>query len=208
MTGAPSNTDTFDLKVGAWTPADFNPTSYNGVLFPQGLMPNLANQLNRLAIVRNLRAPALVHPLQQIWAQIARSPSSALGKASGKPVARIASDWTTQPGFPVIEVDAHCKAGRQHIALRQEQFRLGSGEPPGDRLWSVPLKVSRVGATNQVFTLMQDRGHMLVQPGCGEALLVVADVRLRAEVDGARTLTSRCERENRVRFVARERQTR
>ncbi len=80
MTGAPSNVDTFDLKVGAWTPADFNPTTYNGVLFPQGLMPNLANHLNRLAIVRNLRAPALVHPLQQTWAQIARSPSSALGK--------------------------------------------------------------------------------------------------------------------------------
>jgi hypothetical protein len=80
LTGAPSNIDTFDLKVGAWTPTDFNPTTYNGALFPQGLMPNLANQLNRLSIVRNLRAPALVHPLQQTWAQIARSPSSALGK--------------------------------------------------------------------------------------------------------------------------------
>jgi hypothetical protein len=80
MAGAPSHVDTFDLKVGSWTPADFNPTTYNGVLFPQGLMPNLANHLNRLAIVRNLRAPALVHPLQQTWAQIARSPSSALGK--------------------------------------------------------------------------------------------------------------------------------
>jgi len=80
MTGAPSHVDTFDLKVGSWTPADFNPTSYNGVMFPQGLMPRLAEQLDRLSIVRNLRAPALVHPLQQTWAQIARSPSSALGK--------------------------------------------------------------------------------------------------------------------------------
>ncbi len=80
LTGAPSNVDTFDLKVGSWTPADFNPTSYNGLMFPQGLMPRLAEQLNRLSIVRNLRAPALVHPLQQTWAQIARSPSSALGK--------------------------------------------------------------------------------------------------------------------------------
>ncbi len=78
--GAPSQTDTFDLKVGSWTPADFNPTTYNGTLFPQGLMPKLAAQLNRLAIVRSLRAPALVHPLQQTWAQIARSPTSALGK--------------------------------------------------------------------------------------------------------------------------------
>ncbi|HZS06856.1 MAG TPA: DUF1501 domain-containing protein [Blastocatellia bacterium] len=82
LSGAPSNVDTFDLKVGSWTPADFNATSYNGVMFPQGLMPNLASQLNRMTIVRNLRAPALVHPLQRTWAQIARSPSSALGKVA------------------------------------------------------------------------------------------------------------------------------
>lgn len=82
LTGAPSHVDTFDLKVGSWTPADFNPTSYNGVLFPQGLMPKLAEQMNRLALVRSLRAPALVHPLQQTWVQIARSPSSALGKVA------------------------------------------------------------------------------------------------------------------------------
>src|SRR6476659_2312416 len=37
MQGAPSHVDTFDLKVGPWTPADFNPTEYDGVLFPQGL---------------------------------------------------------------------------------------------------------------------------------------------------------------------------
>jgi hypothetical protein len=80
LTGAPSHTDTFDLKVGPWTPADFKPTPYNSVMFPQGLMPKLAERLNRLAIVRSQRAPALVHPLQQTWAQIARSPSSALGK--------------------------------------------------------------------------------------------------------------------------------
>src|SRR5262245_48222435 len=36
MQGAPSHVDTFDLKVGPWLPADFNPTSYNGIMFPQG----------------------------------------------------------------------------------------------------------------------------------------------------------------------------
>ncbi len=81
LTGAPSSVDTFDLKVGTWTPSNFNPTTYNGISFPQGLMPKLAEKLTtRLSIVRNLTAPALVHPLQQTWAQIARSPSSALGK--------------------------------------------------------------------------------------------------------------------------------
>ena len=80
LNGAPSHTDTFDLKVGAWTPADFNPTSYNGTMFPQGLMPKLAAQLDKLAIVRSLRAPALVHSLQQRWVQVARNPTSQLGK--------------------------------------------------------------------------------------------------------------------------------
>jgi hypothetical protein len=80
MAGAPSSVDTFDLKVGSWTPSDFNPTSFSGSMFPQGLMPELAKQTNKFAIVRSMRAPALVHPLQQTWAQIARGPSSALGK--------------------------------------------------------------------------------------------------------------------------------
>lgn len=80
MAGAPSSVDTFDLKQGSWTPSDFNPTSFSGTMFPQGLMPELAKQMNKFAIVRSMRAPALVHPLQQTWAQIARGPSSALGK--------------------------------------------------------------------------------------------------------------------------------
>jgi hypothetical protein len=80
MGGGPSHVDTFDLKVGAWTPADFNPTTYNGVSFPQGLLPTVATQLDKLSIVRSLRAPALVHALQQVWVQIARNPSAALGK--------------------------------------------------------------------------------------------------------------------------------
>jgi hypothetical protein len=80
MGGAPSHVDTFDLKVGAWTPSDFNPTTYNGTLFPQGLMPTVAEQMDKLTILRSVRSSALVHSLQQTWVQIARSPSSALGK--------------------------------------------------------------------------------------------------------------------------------
>src|SRR4051812_30636203 len=49
LNGAPSHTDTFDLKdtsIAAASSAGFatlhNKATYNGVLFPQGLMPNLA----------------------------------------------------------------------------------------------------------------------------------------------------------------------
>ncbi|MGH9841432.1 MAG: DUF1501 domain-containing protein [Blastocatellia bacterium] len=80
LNGAPSHVDTFDLKVGPWLPADFMPETFNGVLFPKGLMPTLFSQLDKIGIVRSLRAPALAHGLQQTWVQIARNPAAALGK--------------------------------------------------------------------------------------------------------------------------------
>src|SRR5262249_25407308 len=82
LPGAPSQIDTFDLHVGAWTPADFAPTTINGIDWPAGLLPNLANQLglSRFSIIRSCQSTALVHPLLQNWTQIARNPTGATGK--------------------------------------------------------------------------------------------------------------------------------
>ena len=82
LPGAPSQIDTFDLRVGAWTPANFAPTTINGVDWPAGLLPQLAGQfsLNRFSIIRSCQSTALVHPLLQNWQQIARNPTSATGK--------------------------------------------------------------------------------------------------------------------------------
>src|SRR5215831_16995732 len=54
LAGAPSHTDTFDLKVGSWTPADFNPTTINGIDWPSGLLTTLAGQLSlgRFSVIR------------------------------------------------------------------------------------------------------------------------------------------------------------
>ena len=81
LAGAPSNIDTWDLKEGAWTPMDFNATSYNGnaLRFPQGLLPNMASHLDRISFVRSGLAWAAVHQLGQAWAQIARNPGGATG---------------------------------------------------------------------------------------------------------------------------------
>lgn len=80
LTGAPSHTDTFDLKEGSWTPTYFNPTSYGDLRFPQGLMPNLANHMDSIAFVRSIRAWAAAHGIAQTWMQIGRNPSSGLSK--------------------------------------------------------------------------------------------------------------------------------
>jgi len=79
LAGAPSNVDMWDLKEGAWTPADFAPTSYGDTRWPQGLLPKTADHLNKLAIVRCGLAWAAVHQLAQTWVQIARSPTGATG---------------------------------------------------------------------------------------------------------------------------------
>ncbi len=82
LNGAPSHTDTFDLKmVQGVTPTTFNPDTINGLLFPTGLLPNLAKNLGNgdFAIVRSMQAHALVHTLAQTWNQIGRNPAAALG---------------------------------------------------------------------------------------------------------------------------------
>jgi uncharacterized protein (DUF1501 family) len=82
LPGAPSQSDTFDLRVGSWTPKDFVPTTINGIDWPAGLLPNLATQwsVGRFSIIRSCQSTALVHSLLQNWAQIARNPTGATGK--------------------------------------------------------------------------------------------------------------------------------
>ena len=79
LNGAPSNTDMWDLKEGAWTPSDFAPTSYGDIRWPQGLLPKTAEHLSKLTIARCGLAWAAVHQLGQTWAQIARNPGGATG---------------------------------------------------------------------------------------------------------------------------------
>src|SRR5262245_49864010 len=79
LAGAPSHVDTFDLKVGPWTPANFTPTTLDGVDFPAGLFPTLASQWGKFALLRSCQSSGLVHSLLQTWNQIARNPTSVTG---------------------------------------------------------------------------------------------------------------------------------
>src|SRR5205823_5856189 len=74
--GAISQTDTFDFRmIDGVTPKSFAPETMNGVLWPNGLMPKLGQQLSDFAIVRSLRAHALEHNLARTWTQIGRNPA-------------------------------------------------------------------------------------------------------------------------------------
>jgi hypothetical protein len=110
LAGAPSHTDTFDLKMATVNTAPntslHNPTTYNGTLFPQGLMPNLATQIGDFAIVRSMQSHALVHSLAQTWSQIGRNPAAALGNIAPNigSIVAIEKDSQRRPGqvFPTF----------------------------------------------------------------------------------------------------------
>jgi hypothetical protein len=111
LTGAPSHTDTFDLKEGAWTPAFMAPTSYGDLRFPQGLMPNLASQIDSIAFVRSILSWSAVHSLSQTWLQIGRNPVSAMGKISPH-IGSIASiELRPQDGDPLLPTFLSLNAG-------------------------------------------------------------------------------------------------
>jgi aminopeptidase N len=95
---------------------------------------------------------------------------AALEHASGKPVGKLASDWTTQPGFPLIKVEQACEEGKRRVTLSQQQFRLD--EPATEnRLWSVPLQVGTVNGKSMT-TLLSGASAKVMLPGCEGALVV------------------------------------
>ncbi|WP_379677513.1 M1 family metallopeptidase [Massilia consociata] len=96
---------------------------------------------------------------------------AALEKASGKPVGKLASDWTLQPGFPLIKVEQACEGGKRKVTLSQEQYRLD--EPAREkRLWNVPLQVGTVNG-KAWYSLLSGPSMTIQQGSCDGGTLVV-----------------------------------
>jgi hypothetical protein len=74
LSGGASHTDLFDLKTGSWTPPGFNPTWFDSLYWPQGLLPKTAEHMDSIAVVRSVRSWAAVHDLARNWIQIGRNP--------------------------------------------------------------------------------------------------------------------------------------
>jgi aminopeptidase N len=99
----------------------------------------------------------------------------ALNAASGKDVAQLAAQWTTQPGFPLISVNAACDAsGMRSVSLHQNRFLLSSTEPVLSR-WRIPLRV-RAGGDSVVSRVLFDAEGQQVPAGrCDQTLSINAD---------------------------------
>ncbi len=94
----------------------------------------------------------------------------ALEKASGKPVEKLASDWTTQPGFPLVSVEQVCDNGKRRVTLSQQQYRLD--EPATDKLlWNIPVQLGTVNG-KAAYTLLSGPSITVTQPNCDGALVI------------------------------------
>ena len=83
---------------------------------------------------------------------------NALGEASGLPVAEIMDTWTTQTGYPVLDVSVDRNSDGMEVGLTQRRFMyedvLGAGESRDGR-WKVPVGARTASDANPVRTLME-----------------------------------------------------
>jgi hypothetical protein len=130
LAGAPSHTDTFDLKViNGTTPSSFNPATVNGILFPTGLMPKLANMTDSFAIARSVQAHAVVHSACQTWVQIGRNPLAALGNIAPNigSVVAIEKDSERKPSdiFPTfLALNSNGAVNQGYLSAKYAPFKV------------------------------------------------------------------------------------
>lgn len=130
LTGAPSHVDTFDCKVTAGvTPTSLKAETVNGLLWPTGVMPKLGQQLPKMAIVRSMRAWALVHSLAQTWTQIGRNPVAALGDVTPNMGSVVAfekdKERTASQVFPTfLALNANGAIGSGYFSATYEPFKV------------------------------------------------------------------------------------
>ena len=90
---------------------------------------------------------------------------SALGKASRLPVTRVAREWLTRAGYPLVQVTTT----KEGVELSQRPFRLAGKAPKG--VWPVPVSMKCDGKQVSVFL---DRKSMKVRTGAKSDLLLNA----------------------------------
>jgi aminopeptidase N len=89
-------------------------------------------------------------------------------KASGKPIAQIAHDFTLQPGIPLVKVSAACKAGETSLTLEQGEFTRDRADKQ-PLAWRVPVRAAGLGGQASE-TLLQGKGALTVA-GCAPVVV-------------------------------------
>ena len=96
---------------------------------------------------------------EQLWAE--------LEKASGKPVAAFARDFTLQGGVPLITVTKKtCNGGNTAVTLDQGRFGLDAASK-APQSWLVPLRTATVGGPVTTSLVKSATPYDVTVKGCG-----------------------------------------
>jgi len=133
MNGGASQFETFDMKPGRPTGGLFRPidTNLTGVQICE-LMPNIARQMDKLAVIRSMRTSEVDHPGGIYLMHTGYRPSANVRFPEvGSIVARyLGQDGSDLPGF--IKVSSQGDAGSGFLGPKYQPFAIGSegGLPP------------------------------------------------------------------------------
>jgi aminopeptidase N len=90
---------------------------------------------------------------------------TALGAASGKPVADIAAGFTEQPGIPLVKVSTACVSGETVATLTQDRFTIH--DPSAKKLtWRIPVILGRPGGEAPQSLLLDGKAQTVKFAGC------------------------------------------
>ncbi|MCI0348257.1 MAG: ERAP1-like C-terminal domain-containing protein [Acidobacteriales bacterium] len=94
---------------------------------------------------------------------------SAIAKASGKPVDRIMPTYVTQPGVPLVRVQAACKGNSTVVKLSQQRYfygreRFNAGSP---EVWQIPVCMKAANGKS-VCKLLTKKTDEATLPGCSD----------------------------------------
>jgi aminopeptidase N len=100
---------------------------------------------------------------------------SAMEKSSGRPVAKLASTWIEQSGFPLVKVTAECLNQNRVITLEQSRFSFESNDSVSQP-WIVPIGIlSTADPHRPRYALLEKITENFDFPGCEGALNANAD---------------------------------
>jgi hypothetical protein len=173
LAGAPSHTDTFDFKnVSGVTPTTFNPTTVNGLLWPAGLLPKLGQMTADFALVRSMRAHAVVHTLSQTWIQIGRNPAAALGNIAPNigSIVAIEKEKERKPSqiFPTfLALNSNGAVGPGYLPASYGPFKV-TASGGGIANTSSPVGQTRFG--NRIKLLHSLDDNLRIDPPDGQAM--------------------------------------
>jgi puromycin-sensitive aminopeptidase len=166
---------THPIRTPVRTPAEAN-ASFDSITYVKGaaVLRMLEQWLGPEAFRRGVQRYVTRHregnaTAADLW--------TALGEASGRPVAKVAHSWFEQPGYPVVSVTPQCSGGRAALALTQRRFLStvagGEGEPSAGQ-WVIPVcaRPLAAGAADRCTLVDAATAVVPVEASCGTPIFV------------------------------------